>query len=90
MEIDFNPSRIPSPDLGQSIARKGANSAASSDVAQGTSTPAASALLDNINTLPTVRPEKVALAKELLASTTYPPVELLTRIANLLAVHLKN
>ena len=42
-----------------------------------------------VNEVPVVRPEKVDQARELMTATSYPPVELLTRIANLLAVHLK-
>jgi hypothetical protein len=39
--------------------------------------------------IPLVRPDKVAQAKALGSVTSYPPADLLDRIATLLAVHMK-
>jgi hypothetical protein len=50
---------------------------------------ASASLEGKLSALPTVRPEKVDLAKSLLANPNYPPTELLDRIAILLAVHNK-
>jgi hypothetical protein len=82
MEIDFNPNRILKPDLSVPTARPAATRSASE---AGAASPSAS-LEDKLNNLSLVRPEQVARAKELALSVTYPPVELLDRIANLLAL----
>ena len=85
MEIDFNPGRMSKPELGQPIARQG-QSPAATDAASFPSADSVRATLDSIQL---VRPEKVAEAKALVSATSYPPIELLNRIAILLAVHLK-
>jgi hypothetical protein len=86
MEIDFNLGRIPKPELRQAIDRP-AQSPAASDAA---SFPSAASLKSALNDTAVVRPEKVEQAKALATATSYPPTELLNRIAILLAVHLKH
>lgn len=49
----------------------------------------AAALEQAIQNTPDARPEKVARAKELIASPNYPPTETIVRLSNLLAVHLE-
>jgi hypothetical protein len=89
MEIDFNPSQIPKPELRQPIVRKSASSPASESAGTG-SAPTAADLRSQLNQISLVRPEKVDQAKALVSATSYPPVELLDRIAVLLAVHLRD
>jgi len=86
MEIDFSPSRLPKAELGQSSAQQGAVTPVSPTVM---SFPTADSLKLELNELPIVRTEQVSQAKDLMAVTHYPPLELLERIAVLLAVHLK-
>ena len=86
MEIDFNPSRIPKAELSQPVARQGASPTAA-DAASFSTT---SSLAAKLNDISLARPEKVEQAKTLASSDSYPPVELLIRIAALLAVKLKN
>jgi hypothetical protein len=86
MEINLNPNRIPLPELGGStVARQGSSPAAPDSVSFS---PAAS-LGTSLQDIPLVRPEKVAQAKALGSVTSYPPADLLDRIATLLAVHMK-
>jgi hypothetical protein len=85
MEIDLNPNKILKLDQAQPVARHAAAPAASSQE----SLPAATALQNQLNDLPVVRQEMVDRANSLASATSYPPVELLNRIATLLAVHLK-
>jgi hypothetical protein len=89
MEIDFNLSRIPKPELPQPIARTGSTPAAADPVHSELVSSTAS-LTAHINDMPLVRPEKVAAGKAQVSFTSYPPGELLDRIATLLAVHLKH
>jgi hypothetical protein len=89
MEIDFNPSRIPKTELGQPTARTGSTPAAADSGNTGLMLRTAS-LAAHINDIPLVRPDKVAAAKAQVSSTSYPPQELLDRIAALLAVHFKH
>ena len=89
MEIDFNPGQVPKPELSQPIARKGRIKAAA-DTARVESPPATDALRSKLNEISLVRPEKVSQAKTLISDVSYPPTELLDRIAVLLAVHLKH
>jgi hypothetical protein len=85
MEIDFNPGRIPKPESAQPIERQAAPPAAS----DAASFPTAASLKSALNNISLVRPEKVDQAKALVSATSYPPTDLLDRIAVLLAVHLK-
>ena len=85
MEIEFNTSRIASRDSSQPTARADA-----SPVAEQPSFPNATSLDTQLRELATVRPDKVAQAKSLLANTNYPPLELLDRIAHLIAVNIKH
>jgi hypothetical protein len=89
MEIDFNPGQVPKPELSQPIARKGRTPAAS-DSASVESVSTTDALRTKLNEISLVRPEKVSQAKTLISDVSYPPTELLDRIAALLAVHLKH
>ena len=84
MEIDFNPSRIPKPDVNQPVTRSGDNTAAPK-TAGG---PAPESLQSKLNDLPLVRPEKVAQASALVSSSDYPPGYIVDRIAALLAFHI--
>jgi hypothetical protein len=85
MEIDFNPSRVPKSDLGQPVARTGTSPAAP----ETASFPSTASLESKLSNISLVRPERVDQAKALVVDGTYPPVELLTRIAALLAVRLR-
>ena len=89
MEIDFNPGQIPKPELSQPIARKGPSPPAA-DAARAESVSTAAAIRGKVNDIPLVRPEKVAQAKAQVSDTSFPPTELLDRIAVLLAVHFKH
>jgi len=89
MEIDFNPGQIPKPELSQPIARKGATPPAS-DAARAESVSTAASLRGKLNDVPLVRPDKVEQAKAQVSATSFPPTELLDRIAVLLAVHFKH
>ena len=81
MEIDFNPSRAPKADPSQTVARPDAAAPATDE----TSFQETSALQDKLNNLPTVRPEQVARAKSLLQDSSYPPDDIMDRIAILIA-----
>jgi hypothetical protein len=89
MEIDFNTSRIPKPELRQPIARTGSTPAAA-DPADAELVSSTASLTAQINDIPLVRPEKVAAANAQVTFTSYPPQDLLDRIATLLAVHFKH
>ena len=84
MEIDFNPGRIPKPDVSQPMARTGDSPAASKTAAAA----APASLQSKLNDLPLVRPEKVARASALVSNTDYPPGYIVDRIAALLALHI--
>jgi hypothetical protein len=84
MEIDFNPSRVPPTEPSQPVARRDDAAAA-----QGTSFQLASALQDQLNSQPAVRPEKVAQAQALVSHEKYPPDDVLDRIAVLLAINVR-
>jgi hypothetical protein len=86
MEIDFIASRVPQSDWGQPVVRQGASSA----VVEAASFPSTTSLESKLNEISLVRPERAEQANALVADGNYPPVELLMRIADLLAVHLKN
>jgi hypothetical protein len=81
MEIEFNTSRVARADSGQPVARQ----QETPSVSDNTSFTATDSLEARLNVLPTVRPEQVDQAKSLLSNPNYPPVELLDRIAKLLA-----
>jgi hypothetical protein len=83
MEIEFNTSRLTRADLGEPVGKPQANQAAS-DVA---SFPSAASLENELSSIPVVRPEKVDLAKALIANSQYPPNDILDRIAVLLALN---
>jgi hypothetical protein len=59
-------------------------------VPEAASFPSTASLESKLNEISLVRPERVEQAKALVVDGTYPPVELLARIAALLAVHLRN
>jgi len=84
MEIEFNPSRVPKVELSQTAAR--ANASVSADE---TSFTISAALQDKFKNMSTVRPEKVAYAKDLVSDSQYPPDDVLDRIAVLLAIKVK-
>jgi hypothetical protein len=87
MEIDFNPNRMSKPEVGQPIVRQAAPPAVS-DSASLESFSTTASLSSRINDIQLVRPEKVDQAKALVAATSYPPVELLDRIAALFSIKL--
>jgi hypothetical protein len=84
MKIDFNPSRIPKPELDQPVVRQAASATAS----VGASSSAAASLQSKFNDIPMVRPEMVDHAKTLVSSNDYPPGYMVDRIAALLAEHI--
>jgi hypothetical protein len=86
MEIDFNPGRVPKSDLGQPVVGRGASAAA----AETASFPSTTSFVSKLNEISPVRPDRVEQAKALVADETYPPFELLMRIAALLAVHFED
>lgn len=90
MEIEFNPSRIPKAELAQPVVRSGSSAAAASVPSGPESVPASGSLLAALKDVPLVRSDKMQQARSQFAATNYPPVELLNRIAILLAVHLKH
>ena len=49
---------------------------------------AAQSLERSVKDLPLVRPEEVARARALVADVKYPPDEMMSRIASLLAMHI--
>jgi hypothetical protein len=83
MEIDFNPSRVPSPEPSQPAPRQDAAAAAT----DGTSFQVTAALQEKLKNLPPVRPEEVERAKALVSDSKYPPGYVMERIAALLANH---
>jgi hypothetical protein len=84
MEIEFNPGRVSKAEPSQSVARPSATPAADATSFQGSA-----ALLEKLKNIPTVRPEKVAYAKGLVADLKYPPNDILDRISVLLAINVK-
>jgi hypothetical protein len=83
MEIEFNTSRLSPAESGSSAIRRDATTAATDAVSFSTS----DSLKSQIKDLSTVRPEKVAKAKELVSNGHYPPDYVLERISVLLALH---
>ena len=86
MEIEFNTSRIAERDSSQPVARRDIAPAA----ADAPSFPSASSLEGKLSDLSTVRPDKVELAKSLVANPLYPPTDLIERIATLMAITFKS
>jgi hypothetical protein len=85
MEIDFNTRRLSKADTGKPVATRPAAGSAG----ETASFSATQALEQKLKELSTVRPEKVAHAKEIVGDTHFPPPELVDRIASLLAMHVK-
>lgn len=85
MEIEFNPGRVPATGPSQPAQRQDAASAAT----DGTSFGITAALQDTLKNLPATRPEMVAQAQALVSDSTYPPSDVLDRIAVLLAIHVR-
>ena len=85
MEIDFNPGRIPKPDVSQPVTRTDQTSAP----AKAADSPPSASLQSKLNDLPLVRPDKVAQASALVSDANYPPGYIVDRIAALLALHIK-
>jgi hypothetical protein len=86
MEIEFNSSRQAASASNQPVKRpSGATSAA-----ETASIASAQNLEQTVRNLPMVRPEQVERARSLIADSKYPPQEMLNRIANLLALHMRD
>lgn len=85
MEVEFNPGRVPAAGPSQPAARPSATTAA-----DATSFAVSSALQDKLKNLEAVRPEKVQLGNSLVSNPSYPPDDVLDRIAVLLAIRLKS
>jgi hypothetical protein len=86
MEIEFNPSRVPSAGPGQPASRQDAVPAST----DGASFPVTTVLQEKLKNLQAVRPEQVERAKLLKSDPQYPPDDILDRIAVLLANHVKS
>lgn len=84
MEIELNTSRIP-PLPQASTVQRTREVPPPRDDAQFKGT---EALTQAMAKLPETRPEVVHQAKQLVGSVKYPPEQTLSRIANLLAMHL--
>lgn len=87
MEIEFNPNRyseVPSGGTGKVSRRDEAQSSGNTAGFERTQ-----ALESALKEMPAVRPEKIARARALVADVKYPPDEVLNRIANLLAIHVR-
>ncbi len=84
MEINFNSSRPTDPANNHPV--KPQAPVAAQEPARFE---AAQSLERSVKDLPAVRPEQVERARTLIADVKYPPQEMLDRIANLLALHLK-
>ena len=85
MEIEFNTSRIAKRDSIPPAAPRESAPLAANDA----SFPAASSLDGKLSDISSGRPDKIEQAKSLLVDPNYPPLELLDRIAHLLAVNVK-
>jgi hypothetical protein len=86
MEIEFNSSREAQPTGNQPVKRSPVATSAAESAPFG----AAQSLEQSVRNLPVVRPEQVERARSLIADVKYPPQEMLNRIANLLALHLRD
>lgn len=85
MNIEFNPSSPTGLGASQSAARR-TPSVNESEPAAFEQT---RALEQKLSEVPTSRPEAVAKARALIADDQYPPQLTMSRIASLLAIHLK-
>ena len=87
MEIEFNPSRKTDPagsqPLNQPVKRP-----AAAPATEPATFDAAQSLERSVKDLPLVRPEEVVRARALVADVKYPPDEMMSRIASLLAMHI--
>lgn len=86
MVIETNTIRNPQIDPGQSAAKRSDPVA----VEDSASFPATDSLNGQLSSMSTVRPDKVAAAKDLVADGNYPSDKDLSRIASLLADHIQN
>jgi hypothetical protein len=86
MEIEFNSTRQASSASNQPVKR----SSGATPAAETASIGSAQSLEQSIRNLPIVRPEQVERARSLIADSKYPPQEMLNRIANLLALHMRD
>ena len=86
MQIELNPNGIRKPSQVRPIVRRRAAPAAAGQASRFSHVPWCVSLDGG----PVVRPEKVREARVMLSNGTYPPVELLVRIAALLAAKLHN
>lgn len=85
MEIEFNTARPAATAASQTVARR----ETAPSVREGEPFERAAALEKALKEIPLVRPEKVARGRSLVADIKYPPEETLDRIANLLALHIR-
>lgn len=85
MNIEFNPNRGTYNRASQPVSRRDAVTPAP----ESHPFEKAAALEQYPKGLPLVRPEKVEKARALIADVQFPPNEMLDRIANLLALHIK-
>jgi hypothetical protein len=86
MVIDFNTNRIPQSESSQSATRR----SDAPDVSDVASFSTAHSFNSQLSAAATVRPDKVAAAKDLVADGNYPSENDLSRIAGLLAAHLQS
>lgn len=86
MHIEFNPSRPnDGPGASQSVNRRAPVPAETDAVTfEGTR-----ALEQKLADIPATRPAEVERARSLIADVKYPPQEMMSRIASLLAMHIK-
>lgn len=85
MVIEFNTNRNPQIDPGQSAVKRSEPVAA----ADSASFPATDSLNGQLSSMSSVRPDKVAAAKDLVADGNYPSDKDLSRVAGLLADHIQ-
>jgi anti-sigma28 factor (negative regulator of flagellin synthesis) len=85
MVIEFNTNLSPQMDPSQSSVKR-SDPAAAADSASFSST---DSLNGQLSSMSTVRPDKVAAAKDLVADGNYPSDKDLSRIAGLLADHIQ-
>lgn len=85
MEIEFNPSRKLEAGESSTVRRQ----AAAAPAGETVSFERTRALEQRLKELPASRPEQVERARNLVADVKYPPAEMLDRIANLLALHVR-
>jgi hypothetical protein len=86
MHIEFNPGRPTGPGASQSTPPR-TQVVSDSETASFEQT---RALEQKLSLASESRPEEVSRARSLIADVKYPPEEMMSRIANLLAMHVKN